>query len=56
VHCDRKGAERALERLIQELSDKNCKAGIAVFPEDNCEPSALIELARGRMEPVSVAA
>ena len=48
VHCDFEGAERALERIVRELSDYACEAGIAVFPDDNCDPPALIELARGR--------
>lgn len=48
VHCDREGAGRVVERLVRELSDYECSIGVAVYPEDNCEPIALIELARIR--------
>jgi hypothetical protein len=48
VHCGREGAERALARMLSELAGYRCQAGIAVFPEEPCEPAALIELARGR--------
>jgi GGDEF domain-containing protein len=48
VHCDREGAERAIERLISELSEYECSAGVAVFPEDDCAARAMIELARVR--------
>ena len=52
VHCDREGAERVVERLVRELSDYDCSIGVAVYPEDNCEPAALIELARVRSHKV----
>jgi GGDEF domain-containing protein len=48
VHCDREGAERAIERLIAELSEYECSAGVAVFPSDDCAARAMIELARVR--------
>jgi len=48
VHCDRDGAGRALDRLMAQMTDFTCDTGIAVYPEDNCEPRALIELARVR--------
>ena len=48
VHCDLPGAERALDRLQAELSGYSCTAGISVYPSDNCEPIALIDLARIR--------
>ena len=48
VHCDREGAERAIERLMAELSEYECSAGVAVFPEDDCAPREMIELARVR--------
>jgi GGDEF domain-containing protein len=48
VHCDRIGAEAAIERIIQEFREYECRIGIAVYPEDECEPRALIELARVR--------
>jgi GGDEF domain-containing protein len=48
VHCDKAGADRAVERLKAQLEDYECDAGIALFPEDDCEPRALIELARVR--------
>ncbi len=52
VHCDRDGAERVVERLVRELADYDCSIGVAVYPEDNCEPGALIELARVRSHKV----
>jgi GGDEF domain-containing protein len=51
VQCDRSGAELAIGRLVQELQEYNCSAGIAVLPDDDCEPSAMIELARMRAQP-----
>jgi GGDEF domain-containing protein len=48
VHCDRIGAEAAIQRIIREFSDYDCRIGIAIYPEDECEPRALIELARVR--------
>jgi GGDEF domain-containing protein len=52
VHCDRNGAEAALNRLVRELREYNCSAGISVLPEDDVAPSAMIELARVRSQPV----
>jgi GGDEF domain-containing protein len=49
VHCDRAGAEAALQRLRAKLANFSCKSGIAVYPDDNCAPRALIELARVRV-------
>ncbi len=51
VHCDRAGAQRAVERLTMELSDYNCEAGISIYPDDGLDPSAMIEVARTRMMP-----
>jgi GGDEF domain-containing protein len=51
VQCDRTGADIAIERLVGELSEYNCSAGVAVLPDDDCEPSAMIELARMRSQP-----
>jgi GGDEF domain-containing protein len=48
VQCDTAGAENALERLRAELSEYKVDAGIAVYPDDGCEPLALIDLARRR--------
>ena len=48
VHCDRAGAEAALARIKEELADYECEGGAAVFPDDECEPRALIEFARLR--------
>ena len=48
VHCDRVGAEAAIQRILQEFRDYECRIGIAVYPGDECEPRALIELARVR--------
>lgn len=56
IYCDRAGAERALSRLVSVLSDHECQAGISVYPDDGCEPAALIELAKGRLHPVEAAA
>lgn len=49
VHCDRTGAEAAIKRMVAEFREYDCRIGIAVYPEDECEPRALIELARVRM-------
>jgi len=51
VQCDRPGAVQAIERLVSELQEYDCSAGIAVLPDDDCEPSAMIELARMRSQP-----
>jgi GGDEF domain-containing protein len=51
VQCDRAGAEQAIERLVDELAEYDCTAGIAILPDDDCEPSAMIELARMRSQP-----
>jgi GGDEF domain-containing protein len=48
IQCDRTGAEHALNRLRNELSEYSLDAGVAVYPEDGCEPLALIDLARVR--------
>jgi GGDEF domain-containing protein len=48
IQCDRPGAERALDRLREELAEYSLDAGVAVYPEDGCEPLALIDLARVR--------
>ena len=52
VHCDRKGAEVAMERLSQVLSGLDFKMGLTVFPDDDAEPARLIELAQGRVGPI----
>jgi GGDEF domain-containing protein len=49
VHCHRAGAESVGKRLIEQLSGFKCETGIAAYPEDNCEPRALLELARVRV-------
>jgi GGDEF domain-containing protein len=48
VQCDRAGAAMAAERILQEFREYECQIGIAVYPDDECEPRALIELARVR--------
>jgi GGDEF domain-containing protein len=48
VHCDRKGAERAIKRVLEELDGGHARVGLAVYPEDDCDGKALIELARSR--------
>ena len=52
VHCDRNGAETVLNRLVSELSEYNCVAGISVLPDDDVAPNAMIELARVRSQQV----
>jgi len=54
VHCDREGAVRALLRIGESLPEGISDAGIAVYPDDQCEPAALIELARGRSRPLRI--
>jgi hypothetical protein len=48
VHCDRAGAEAVVNRLATRLGQWDFRIGVAVFPDDNCEGNALIELARVR--------
>ena len=55
VHCDHEGADAAIERILAEFRDYDVTIGIAVYPEDECEPRALIELARGRSHEVEAA-
>ena len=53
VHCDRKGAEIAMERLSHALGETyDFKMGLTVFPDDDAEPARLIELAQGRVGPI----
>jgi len=52
VHCEREGAQRAIDRLTAELSEYECTAGVSVYPEDDCQPRAMIELARVRSKNV----
>jgi GGDEF domain-containing protein len=52
VHCDREGAEIVLNRLVSELQEYNCLAGISVLPDDDVVPNAMIELARVRSQEV----
>lgn len=56
VQCNGEGAGRVLERVLSQLTDTQCQAGIAVYPADACEPAGLIDLARSRMVPVSASA
>lgn len=53
VHCDRSGAERVVQRLISPLREYNCAAGIAVLPDDDIAPNAMIEIARVRSKQFS---
>ncbi len=48
VHCDRAGALSALDRVLEDLHGHPADVGLAVYPEDDCDGKALIELARGR--------
>jgi diguanylate cyclase (GGDEF)-like protein len=52
VHCDRAGAESAIDRMMMELASKEAVVGLAVYPEDQCDGKALVELARGRLTPI----
>ncbi|HEY7269138.1 MAG TPA: diguanylate cyclase [Dehalococcoidia bacterium] len=54
VHCDREGATRAVERMLSDLHGHPAEVGLAVYPEDQCDGKALIELARGRLAPARV--
>ena len=54
VQCGRPEAIQAIDRLVSELSEYNCSAGIAVIPDDDCDPSAMIELAKMRSQPYAV--
>jgi GGDEF domain-containing protein len=53
VHCDRKGAEIAMERLSQALNGLDFKMGLTVFPEDDVDPARMIELAQARLSPLA---
>jgi GGDEF domain-containing protein len=50
VHCDRPGAQHVVERLVKELREYSCAAGVAVLPDDEVAPDAMIELARVRSQ------
>jgi GGDEF domain-containing protein len=56
IHCDRDGAYRALDRMMSQLPDYNCEAGVAVYPDEGYEPSALVEIAGARLKPLAVEA
>jgi diguanylate cyclase (GGDEF)-like protein len=56
VHCNRAGAERAIARLRRDVAVREAEIGLAVYPEEQCEPRALIELARGRARPLALLA
>jgi len=49
IHCDREGAYKALDRLLTQLPDYNCEAGIAVYPDEGYDASALVDLATARL-------
>jgi GGDEF domain-containing protein len=50
VHCDRRGAGIAMERLSEALGKRfDFKMGLTVFPDDDAEPGRLIELAQARV-------
>ncbi|MGE0058510.1 MAG: GGDEF domain-containing protein [Dehalococcoidia bacterium] len=56
IHCDRDGAYKALERMMVQLPDHNCEAGVAVYPEEGYEPSAMVEVASARLRPLRLQA
>ena len=45
LHNDRTAAALVLRRLMRELDDNDCQVGMAVYPDDECEGKALVELA-----------
>ncbi len=53
VHCDREGALKALDRVLEDLHGHPADVGLAVYPEEECDGKALIELARGRCAPIT---
>lgn len=52
VHCDRQGAFHALDRLLRELPEYNCEAGVAVYPDEGYEPEGLLDIASARVRAV----
>ena len=56
VHCDRDGATRALDRIIEQLPDYACDAGIAVYPQEGYDSPALIDVASARLRPIETRA
>jgi GGDEF domain-containing protein len=56
IHCDRDGAYRALDRMMSQLPEYNCQAGVAVYPDEGYEPAALVEIASARLRPFAVQA
>jgi len=51
LHCDRAGAASVLRRLMGELADNDCQVGMAIYPDDDREGKALVELALSRSAP-----
>ncbi len=51
LHCNRAGAAPVLRRLMEELAENDSQVGMAVYPDDDCEGKALIELALSRSSP-----
>jgi GGDEF domain-containing protein len=55
VHCDRNGANAAVERIARQLHEYRCEAGVAIYPEEALEPKALVDVARARLNALSPA-
>ncbi len=53
VHCDREGANKAIDRLLRELDGHEVTVGLAVYPEDGSDARAMIEMARQRARSMS---
>jgi GGDEF domain-containing protein len=49
VQCNRQAAEGVAAQISERFRAQDCETGAAAFPEDRCEPAALVELARGRV-------
>jgi hypothetical protein len=50
IHCDLAGAHSAVNRLVTQLPEYACTAGVGVYPDDRVEPQELIQTARARIQ------
>jgi GGDEF domain-containing protein len=50
IHCDLAGAHSAISRLVTQLPEYACSAGVGVYPDDRVEPQELIQTARARIQ------
>ncbi len=51
VHTERSQAEAVVDRILRQLSDGEIEAGMAIYPSEDVDPAALVELARLRAHP-----